>query len=270
MRGVFVMKRLRSFVTTIIAILLIASNSSTAFAAIQLTRPEDEYTDRRNNCDYDNDDDHQIDKKQVIQLRYDDEYVYWDKIESSTKYELKFYYKNGGYIDTKTTTSNKYSMSKIKSLIKSDGGRYGNVEVYFNIRPVYSDGVGGTYTSSKTLSFWIEKKNSSSSSNSTVGGPAYSTNSGYSWSGGTGNWYLSYNGKSATGWHYVNGYWYYMYSSGKMATGWISDGGYTYYLNPSTNASIPEGAMVTGYWSVDGTSHYFNPNSGGPQGSMVW
>ena len=64
-------------------------------------------------------------------------------------------------------------------------------------------------------------------------------------------YYLTQNGKAATGWQLVNGYWYYISDSCEMLTGWRSIGGSWYYLND-------DGAMATGWKSVNNQWYYLD------------
>lgn len=65
-------------------------------------------------------------------------------------------------------------------------------------------------------------------------------------------YYLTNNGKAATGWQSVDGYWYYFSdNSCEMLTGWQSIDGHWYYLNS-------DGSMATGWKYIDGSWYYLN------------
>lgn len=64
-----------------------------------------------------------------------------------------------------------------------------------------------------------------------------------------------------TGWHLVDGKWYFMnHETGVMQTGWLYEGGNWYYLNPTyTNGYGPTGSMRTGWLKdTDGNWYYLN------------
>ena len=61
----------------------------------------------------------------------------------------------------------------------------------------------------------------------------------------------------ATGWAYINGYWYYFNASGAMATGWIQLGGYWYYLE-QVGSWQPQGSMYVSDYTPDG--YFVNEN----------
>lgn len=68
------------------------------------------------------------------------------------------------------------------------------------------------------------------------------------------DWYWTVSGAPQTGWHWINGAWYWMSNTdGKMATGWVWDGSAWYYMSPS-------GAMQTGWQHVDGHWYYLRSN----------
>ena len=68
-----------------------------------------------------------------------------------------------------------------------------------------------------------------------------------------GGWAYSDGYNLATGWKYINGFWYYFDSMGRMQTGWISDGGKWYYLNSN-------GEMQTGVIQIEGKIYLFAQN----------
>lgn len=83
------------------------------------------------------------------------------------------------------------------------------------------------------------------------------------------SYYFMDNEYLATGWHFLNGSWYYFNpqqgkEEGSMVTGWVSDPDYGgwFYTNQI-------GIMVTGWHKIDGHWYYFNPNSDGLLGLMV-
>lgn len=69
------------------------------------------------------------------------------------------------------------------------------------------------------------------------------------------NYYLQADGNMATGWQYINGYWYHFGNDGNKKAGWQSVGGNWYYLDS-------EGRMQTG-WIKDITGKYYYLNSNG-------
>ncbi|WP_251231130.1 hypothetical protein [Adlercreutzia aquisgranensis] len=77
----------------------------------------------------------------------------------------------------------------------------------------------------------------------------------------TGDWYYFVDGKWATGWYKVDGWWYHFaVSNGIMQTGWLSRDGNWYYLRTASGVPVsgPTGAMVENSWvSLDGYWYYF-------------
>ena len=84
-------------------------------------------------------------------------------------------------------------------------------------------------------------------------------------------YYLSKNGKAATGWQSINGQWYYFSDSCEMLTGWKFVNDHWYYMNSSGTMLTgwqyinhnwyylnDNGAMATGWKQVDGKWYYFN------------
>ena len=84
-----------------------------------------------------------------------------------------------------------------------------------------------------------------------------------------GDWkFVLSNGSYASGWHEINGAWYYFdpYNSNVMVTGWEQIGGYWYYFNPS-------GSMKHGWLSStrDGeTIYYYMGRPGEPDTGAMY
>lgn len=69
-------------------------------------------------------------------------------------------------------------------------------------------------------------------------------------------WHLYEDGKEVTGWHKVDGKWYFMNSYGAMQTGWLAYNGKWYLLGDT-------GAMLTGWQKVKDKWYYLNPTDDG-------
>ncbi|MEY8354718.1 glucan-binding protein [Lachnospiraceae bacterium 54-53] len=83
------------------------------------------------------------------------------------------------------------------------------------------------------------------------------------------SYYFMDNGYMATGWHMLNGRWYYFNpypgkQEGSMVTGWINDHAYGGWFYTNRN-----GIMVTGWHKIDGYWYYFNPEPDGVLGLMA-
>lgn len=83
------------------------------------------------------------------------------------------------------------------------------------------------------------------------------------------SYYFMDNGYMATGWYYLNNYWYYFNPSkgkkeGAMVIGWIYEPSYDgwFYTNQ-------KGIMVTGWHKIYGSWYYFNSNPEGTLGLMA-
>lgn len=59
---------------------------------------------------------------------------------------------------------------------------------------------------------------------------------------------------TSSGWHKVNGKYYYVQKNGTLKTGWMRLNGYRYYLSKST------GARITGWKYIGKYKYYFNKN----------
>jgi glucan-binding YG repeat protein/predicted phosphodiesterase len=72
-------------------------------------------------------------------------------------------------------------------------------------------------------------------------------------------WLFYVNGDKATGWKFIDGYWYLFRNDGSMYTGWYTSGLLKYYLNDS-------GMMHIGWKEIDGKTYYFGRDGALMQG----
>lgn len=85
-------------------------------------------------------------------------------------------------------------------------------------------------------------------------------------------WKLYEGDTMLTGWHKVNGEWYYMEpKTGDMRTGWLKDNNLWYYLAVIPDQKHKEGQMWRGWLKDNGKWYYLNPekNSAGKEGQML-
>ncbi|WP_300350053.1 glucosaminidase domain-containing protein [Clostridium sp.] len=130
---------------------------------------------------------------------------------------------------------------------------YGNSSYVINpvvTEPVIKNGKPTTFSGDYN---WKENGYISASDIKFINTGKYSTEPVGKWKDVNGTWYYEVLGKNATGWHYIDGYWYHFDSNGKMQTGWQEIGGYWYYLRSN-------GTMRIGWEKINGEWYYFESN----------
>lgn len=74
-------------------------------------------------------------------------------------------------------------------------------------------------------------------------------------------------GEMMVSWQIIDGKWYYFYttttatvSKGEMATGWLQIDGYWYYLYQTTTSTVTKGQMAVGWVQINSKWYYFYSN----------
>lgn len=99
-------------------------------------------------------------------------------------------------------------------------------------------------------------------------------------------YYLNDNGIMLTGWQYINGVWYFFRPDGSMATGWIFTGCKWYwceiagnmvfntwrYINGNYYYFNGSGEAVEGWQTINGQTYYFRTETSeaGPECALAW
>lgn len=127
----------------------------------------------------------------------------------------------------KNMSANKYKSNSIYRLEKEDIGKYIAVQVYGESKKVYCSNTKVQIGNASSAKWKKEVFDVDTSS----------------W------YYLNDDGTIATGWRYINGYWYYFRPQidGEMSTGFQYIDGAWYYFNGCRQGASGQGKMLTGW-----------------------